>query len=590
MEKILQQLCANAVHELYGVEVAAEQVIVNETPKDFTGDYTVVIFPFVKAARKSPEHVGNDIGQFLQTRLEEVASFNVVKGFVNFELSDAFWLKTFVEMAGNDQFGQANPTGKKIVLEYIGPNTNKPLHLGHIRNMLVGHSVAAILSANGHEVHKVNIYNDKGINISKSMAAWKLEGKGETPQSSGKKGDHFVGYYYVLYNKIATEQAAPFIAMGMKDREAEKQTAIYALTEQFNRDWEAGSPEVLELWRIMNGWVYEGFKETYRMLGIEYEKAYYESECYQLGKDLVIGGLEKGVFLKQPDGSIWVDLSDEQLDQKVLIRSDGTSVYITQDIGVADLRYRDFKPDQLIYVVGDEQIYHFKVLKLTLEKLGMPYAPLIYHLSYGMVDLPEGKMKSREGKVVDADDLIAEMLQTAEDHTKELGKTEGMNAEEASQLYKVLGLGALKYFMLKVNAQKRLLFNPKESIDFQGHTGPFVQYTYARIRSIMRKFEGDYQLPNFPLTALHPLEKNIIVEINKLPHTISVAAETYDPSVVANYAFSLAKTFNKLYAELSILNNENPATNTFRVALAAMTARNLEKALHLLGIDVPERM
>jgi len=590
MDIKLHQNCASALNELYGAKTTADKISINETPKEYNGDYTFVTYPFLSVSRKSPELTADEIGEYLQKNVPGIIGYNVIKGFLNLELDPQYWVEVFNQISNDEQFGQAPATGKKIVLEYIGPNTNKPLHLGHIRNMLIGHSVAAILSANGHEVHLVNIYNDKGINISKSMAAWVTAGTNETPESSGKKGDHLVGEYYVLYNKIAVEQAAPFIEKGMDKREAEKQTAIYKLTEQFNRDWEKGKPEVIELWKTMNGWVYEGFKETYQRLGVGYEKAYYESECYQLGKNLVLEGLNRGVFFNQPDGSVWVDLQNENLDQKVLIRSDGTSVYITQDMGVADQRFHDYHPDQMIYVVGDEQIYHFKVLKLTLKKLGMSYSDKIHHLYYGMVDLPEGKMKSREGKVVDADDLIDEMIQTAEEHTVELGKTEGMSESEAKELYEILGLGALKYFMLRVNAQKRLLFNPKESIDFQGHTGPFVQYTHARICSILRKFTAGHLQQKYPVSELLYQEKNLIQELSKFPTTINSAAEALDPSIIAGYAFTLAKTYNKLYAELSILNNESHETNIFRVALSATTARILKQSLNLLGIKAPERM
>ncbi|OWY23408.1 arginine--tRNA ligase [Sphingobacteriales bacterium UPWRP_1] len=590
IEQTLQQLTAQAVQHLYKTEIDPKSVTINETPKNFTGSFTVVIFPYVKIARKNPLQTGTEIGSYLKENLPVIEDFNVVQGFVNLVLGNDFWLREFTRLANNPHFGQLPASGKKIVLEYIGPNTNKPLHLGHIRNMFVGHAVAAILQANGHEVHKVNIYNDKGINISKSMAAWTLSANGATPHGTGMKGDHFVGYYYVLYNKIAIQQAAPWIEQGMERIEAEKNTEIYALAQRYTQQWEQGNPEVLQLWRTMNSWVYQGFKETFEQLGITYEKAYYESECYELGKEMALNGLAQNVFFKQPDGSVWVDLTDSNLDQKILIRSDGTSVYITQDMGVAELRYNDYKPHQMIYVVGDEQIYHFKVLKLTLEKLGKPYADTIFHLYYGMVDLPEGKMKSREGKVVDADDLIAEMLQTAEDHTKELGKTEGMNPDEARRLYRILGIGALKYFILKVNAQKRVLFNPQESVDFQGNTGPFIQYSFARISSILRKFGQDYILPQYQVENLHPLEKDLIAELLKYEQVLKTAADTLDPSVVANYAFGVAKTFNKLYAELSVMNNPNPHTNTFRVALSAVAASIIKKALYLLGIDVPQRM
>ncbi|OWY21701.1 arginine--tRNA ligase [Sphingobacteriales bacterium UPWRP_1] len=590
IEQTLQQATAKAVQHLYQTEIDPQSVTINQTPKNFTGNLTVVIFPYIKIARKNPLQTGAEIGNYLKEQFSFIEDFNVVQGFVNLLFSNEFWLQQFTQLANNPNFGQLPASGKKIVLEYIGPNTNKPLHLGHIRNMFVGHAVAAILQANGHEVHKVNIFNDKGINISKSMAAWKLSANGATPQGTGMKGDHFVGYYYVLYNKLVTQQAAPWLQQGMERTEAEKQTEIYALAQDYTQQWEQGNPEVLQLWRTMNGWVYEGFKETFEQLGIEYEKAYYESECYELGKEMALEGLSQNLFFKQPDGSVWVDLTDQNLDQKLLIRSDGTSVYITQDMGVAELRYNDYHPHQMIYVVGDEQIYHFKVLKLVLEKLGKPYANTIYHLYYGMVDLPEGKMKSREGKVVDADDLVAEMLQTAEEHTKELGKTEGMNPDEAHLLYRILGIGALKYFMLRVNAQKRILFNPKESVDFQGNTGPFIQYSYARINSILRKFGQDYILPHYQVETLHPFEKDLIAELLQYEQALQTAADTLDPSVVANYAFAVAKTYNKLYAELSVMNNSNPHTNTFRVALSAVTAGIIKKALHLMGIEVPQRM
>ncbi len=590
IEATLKQNTIAAVKKLYDAAIELNSVTVNDTRKEFEGDLTIVVFPFVRFARKKPEQVATEIAEYLQQQLDFISHFNVVKGFLNLSLKDTYWLHTFNEIAHNETYGQQEPTNKKVLLEYIGPNTNKPLHLGHIRNMFIGFATANVLSANGHDVHKVTIYNDRGIAVCKSMIAWQKTGKGETPESTGIKGDHFVGKYYVAYDKIYQAQVAELVEKeGMTEKEAKQKAPILLEAREMLLKWEANDPEIRQLWETMNGWVYNGFFDTYKKLGVDYEKPYYESGTYLLGKEMVLKGLKDEVFYQKEDSSIWVDLTEKQLDHKLLLRSDGTSVYITQDLGIAELRYQDYQMDQSIYVVGDEQNYHFKVLQKTLEVMQKPYASGIYHLSYGMVDLPTGKMKSREGTTVDADDLVQEMLETAAKHTAELGKTEGFSEAEANELYQTIGLGALKYFILKVNPQKRMLFNPKESIDFLGHTGPFIQYSHARIQSILRKYTGDYA-QNFNFESLQSAEKELIQQLYRYPAAIVEAGRDYDPSVIANYAYQLAKIFNKFYNELPILNNEDEKVSAFRVSLAATTARIIRQAMKILGIDVPDRM
>ncbi len=589
IENILKQHTLAALQHLYEATVAPDKILVSETKKEFEGDLTIVVFPFVKMARKKPEMVGEELGAYLKEHVAQIADFNVIKGFLNLVISDTYWLDVFNHILADDGYGQLPATNKKVVLEYIGPNTNKPLHLGHLRNMFVGNAVANILAAYGHEVHKVNIYNDRGIAVCKSMIAWQLTAEGATPERTGMKSDHFVGKYYVKFDEMYNAEVAKLVAKGMSTEEAKKDAPILKAAYDLLRKWEEGDEATIALWKQMNQWVYDGFNTTYKSLGIDYEKAYKESEFYKSGKSMVIEGLEKNLFYQKEDKTIMVDLTEEKLDHKVLLRSDDTSIYITQDMGVAQQRYEDYKMDTSIYVVGDEQEYHFKVLKAILHKMGKPYAKGIYHLSYGMVDLPSGKMKSREGTVVDADDLVQTMLQTAADHTKNLGQTEGFDDATAKELYDTIGLGALKYFILKVNAKKRMLFNPQESIDFLGHTGPFVQYSHARIQSILRKYEGDYQC-TFQLDALHPIEKKLVMMHYKYPEVIQEAAQNYDPSTIANYAFYLAKFFNKFWAELPILNNETEEMNAFRVAMCFTTGKIIKSAMQLLGIKVPDRM
>lgn len=590
IENFIKEKAIAAVKELYNTDLSPNKIIINETRKEFDGEFTLVVFPFVKIARKKPEDIGKEIGAYLIDVMPMLAGFNTIKGFLNLQLKDSYWLDVFQEIDSNNNYGQLTSTGKKVVLEYIGPNTNKPLHLGHLRNMFLGYAMANILSQYGHEVHKVTIYNDRGITICKSMAAWQQTANGATPESTNTKGDHFVGQYYVAYNKMADEQMLPYLAQGMNKRQAEKQTAIYKTAQNLLLRWEAGDEDTIALWKMMNDWVYEGFFETYNNLGVDYEKAYHESDFYKLGKDLVLEGLEKEVFTKKADNSIVCDLTEQKLDEKLLLRSDGTSIYITQDLGVAEMRYKDYQMDDSIYVVGNEQDYHFTVLKLLLQKLEKPYADGISHLSYGMVDLPDGKMKSREGKVVDADELYQEMLNTAKQHTEELGKTEGMGEIAKQKLYKTIAIGALKYFILRVQAIKRMMFNPKESIDFIGNTGPFIQYTYARSQSIKRKTEDNIDKQPFAVSSLAPIEKQLLQLIYNYPAAIKEAAESYDPSVIANYAYNLAKTFNKMWAELSILNNEDENLNIFRSKLSLLTGRIIKSAMATLGIDVPARM
>jgi len=592
IENALRQATAEAVKSLYGKNTDSDQITVNLTRKEFEGDYSVVVFPFTRFSRKSPEETAREIGQYLQEHLQGLDSFNVVKGFVNCTIADEEWAEVLKQSAVQQPPGQLPSNNQVAVVEFCGPNTNKPLHLGHIRNMVIGSSVSNILEAAGFDVHRVNIYNDRGIAICKSMVAWLRSGNGKTPESTGIKGDHFIGEYYVEYDRIFRQEVHELMASGMPEEEAREKAPIYLEAQDMLRKWEANDPETLELWKQMNSWVYEGFEETYRKLGIVFEKAYYESEHYLSGKKLVEEGLEKGVFYRKEDGSVWVDLSDMGLDEKILLRKDGTSVYLTQDLGTAQARYEDFHMDRSIYVVADEQNYHFQVLKGTLQKLGKPFADGIYHLSYGMVDLPSGKMKSREGTTVDADDLIAAMEDTAREHTLALGKIEGFSEEEARALYHILGLGALKYYLLRVNPKKRILFNPEESIEFHGDTGPFIQYTYARIRSVLRKATAQGIGNRWPENRV-PLtkeEKDIIRHLDRFEEAIRESADLYDPSALAQWTLNLAKGYNRFYQERSILNAEKESIRDFRLMLSSTTARYIERAMQLLGIEVPERM
>ncbi|HRH54778.1 MAG TPA: arginine--tRNA ligase [Chitinophagales bacterium] len=594
MMELIAQLKKDAVavvNKLYNQQVDATIIKIDKTPPEFTGELTLVIFPFVKISKKNPEVTANEIGEALMAINTTIAGYNVVKGFLNISFTDAYWSGVLQHIHNTKNYGVLAATGKKVVLEYCGPNTNKPLHLGHVRNVLLGYAAANILAAAGHEVHKVNILNDRGIAICKSMVAYERNGNGSTPASTGIKGDHFVGHYYIEFAKIHEAEMAALIAAGKTKEEAEKNTPIYLAAQEMLRKWEAGDTAVLDLWNTMNNWVYEGFGVTYQKIGIDFEKEYKESEFYLHGKKMVQEGLTQGAFFKKEDGSIWVDLTSDGLDQKVLLRADGTSMYITQDMGVAEARYGDFKMDTSVYVVANEQDYHFKVLKLVLQKLGRPYGDGIYHLSYGMVDLPEGKMKSREGTVVDADDLISEMTEEAKTFLATSEKSAAFNEEEKQQLAEQIGLSALKYFILKVDPKKRILFNPKESIDLQGHTGPFIQYSYARIQSIFRKL-AEVGLAEFRLnsTDLLPAEKSLIVNIYQYPGVIQSAADNYSPAEVANYIYNLAKQFNSFYAEHSITKAESADKQHLRAIIAGQTAYILKHGLMLLGIQSPERM
>ena len=594
MMELIAQLKKDAVavvNKLYNQQVDATIIKIDKTPPEFTGELTLVIFPFVKISKKNPEVTANEIGDALMAVNSTIAGFNVVKGFLNISFTDVYWSGVLQHIHNTKNYGILAATGKKVVLEYCGPNTNKPLHLGHVRNVLLGYAAANILAAAGHEVHKVNILNDRGIAICKSMVAYERNGNGSTPASTGIKGDHFVGNYYIEFAKIHEAEMATLIAAGKTKEEAEKNTPIYLAAQEMLRKWEAGDAAVLDLWNTMNNWVYEGFGVTYQKIGIDFEKEYKESEFYLHGKKMVQEGLTQGAFFKKEDGSIWVDLTSDGLDQKVLLRADGTSMYITQDMGVAEARYGDFKMDTSVYVVANEQDYHFKVLKLVLQKLGRPYGDGIYHLSYGMVDLPEGKMKSREGTVVDADDLMSEMTEEAKAFLAASEKSAAFNETEKQVLAEQIGLSALKYFILKVDPKKRILFNPKESIDLQGHTGPFIQYSYARIQSIFRKL-AENGLNEFRLngTDLLPAEKSLIVNIYQYPGVIQSAADNYSPAEVANYIYNLAKQFNSFYAEHSITKAESADKQHLRAIIAGQTAYILKHGLMLLGIQSPERM
>ncbi|HEY1025630.1 MAG TPA: arginine--tRNA ligase [Sphingobacteriaceae bacterium] len=589
MDFILRETI-NAVRALYQTEITASDINLQETRKEFEGQVTVVTFPFTRFSKKSPEQTGNEIGEYLSTNLQEISSFNVVKGFLNLSISDSFWLSMFNGQIGKPMFGDLSPNGKKVMVEYSSPNTNKPLHLGHIRNNLLGYSVAEILAASGYETVKVNLVNDRGIHICKSMLAWTRFGSGETPESSGLKGDHLVGKYYVIFDKEYKKEIDQLKAEGQTEEDAKKNAPLIKEAQQMLRKWEAGDEEVISLWKMMNGWVYDGFDVTYKKLGVDFQKFYYESDTYLLGKDIINEGLEKGVFFRKEDGSVWIDLTADGLDEKLVLRADGTSVYITQDLGTAQLKYNDFKMDESIYVVGNEQDYHFKVLFLILEKLGKKWAKGLYHLSYGMVDLPSGKMKSREGTVVDADDLIAEMVETARQRTEELGKVEGFSEDEKTDLYHMIGMGALKYFLLKVEPKKRLLFDPNESIDFQGHTGPFIQYTHARIRSVLSKAGYQDGQATDHTGELSDSERELVVLLSKYPETIRASASEHSPAQIANYIYEVAKLYNKFYHESPIIKAEDEQLKQFRLTLSASTANIIKKGMKLLGIAVPERM
>jgi len=577
-----------AVAQLYQTQITEQDVNLQQTRKEFEGQVTIVTFPFTRFSKKSPEQTGNEIGAYLEANVPEVSSYNTVKGFLNISISDGYWLSVYQNTVTQPGFGVAPKNGKKIMVEYSSPNTNKPLHLGHVRNNLLGYSVAAILDAAGYDVIKTNLVNDRGIHICKSMLAWQLYGNGETPESAQMKGDHLVGKYYVIFDKEYKKEIEVRLAEGMTEEEAKKHAPLMKQAQQMLQKWEAGDEQVMELWKSMNTWVYDGFAKTYKKLGVDFDKFYYESNTYLLGKDIIEEGLDKGVFFKKEDGSVWIDLTADGLDQKLVLRADGTSVYITQDLGTAQLKYNDFGMDESIYVVGNEQDYHFKVLFLILQKLGKTWAKGLYHLSYGMVDLPSGKMKSREGTVVDADDLMDSMVETAEEYFDKQEKKLDLTEEEKQALFPVIGLGALKYFLLKVDAKKRLLFDPNESIELQGHTGPFIQYTHARIKSVLSR-GGNYSGEQLP-ASLNAVERDLIITISQYPDSIAAAAKEFNPATLANYIYEVAKAYNKFYHDLSILQAETTALKNFRLQLSASTAKVIAQAMQLLGIQVPERM
>ncbi len=589
IEQFIQEAAAKAISQLFG-DVDSTQVQIQKTRKEFEGDFTLVVFPLLKLSRMAPEATATKIGEAILESDSNFEAFNVVKGFLNLSLSKSFWAEAFSSILKTERFGFGKPTGRTMMVEYSSPNTNKPLHLGHIRNNLLGYSVAEILKANGNNVIKVNLVNDRGIHICKSMLAWKLFGGGETPASSGMKGDHLVGKYYVEFDKHYKAQIKELMSSGVSEEDAKKSAPIIIEAQEMLRAWEAKQSDVYELWQTMNGWVYEGFDVTYKALGVDFDKTYYESQTYLLGKNIVEMGLESGVFTRREDNSVWVNLEDDGLDQKLLLRGDGTSVYMTQDLGTAYSRFDECKLDDMIYVVGNEQNYHFQVLKLILKKLGYDWSDHITHLSYGMVELPEGKMKSREGTVVDADDLIEGMVSTAREISSEAGKLDGCSEQEIELITKTVGLGALKYFILKVDPKKTMLFDPKESIDFNGNTGPFIQYTHARICSILRKaaeqgisLEGEKAAPA-------PAEVEIIKNISEMPAVIAAAGEAYSPSLIANYVYELSKQFNGYYHDNQILREECEETRRLRLHLSNQVAYVIRECMLLLGITLPERM
>ncbi|NDV82112.1 arginine--tRNA ligase [Bacteroides sp. 51] len=595
MEKKLVDSVIQGIKTLYGQDVQAEQVQLQKTKKEFEGHLTLVVFPFLRASRKGPEQTAQEIGEYLQNNEPSVARFNVIKGFLNLTIASATWIEMLNGVHANNEYGitpvtEASPL---VMIEYSSPNTNKPLHLGHVRNNLLGNALANIVAANGNKVVKTNIVNDRGIHICKSMLAWQKYGNGETPESSGKKGDHLVGDYYVAFDKHYKAEVAGLMEKGMSKEEAEAASPLMNEAREMLVKWEAGDAEVRALWSMMNGWVYEGFDETYKKLGVSFDKIYYESETYLEGKDKVLEGLEKGSFYKKEDGSVWADLTAEGLDHKLLLRADGTSVYMTQDIGTAKLRFDDFPINKMIYVVGNEQNYHFQVLSILLDKLGFEWGKGLVHFSYGMVELPEGKMKSREGTVVDADDLVQEMVNTAKETSQELGKLDGCTEEEANNISRIVGMGALKYFILKVDARKNMTFNPKESIDFNGNTGPFIQYTYARIQSILRKTaEAGIVIPSALSTniELNDKEEGLIQLVAEFANIVKQAGTDYSPSIIANYVYDLVKEYNQFYHDYSILREENEAVKLFRIALSANVAKVVRLGMGLLGIEVPNRM
>jgi arginyl-tRNA synthetase len=595
IEDKIAKSTADGFYKLYNYLIEPGIIQIEKTNPEFPGDYTLVVFPLLKFSRKSPQETAEELGNFLICVMPEILSFEVIKGFLNLTLTDKFWIDFFKTDLIDDEFGiQKNSDPSTVIVEYSSPNTNKPLHLGHIRNNLLGHSVAEILKANGKKAIKINLVNDRGIHICKSMLAWMRWGNGETPDTAELKSDHLIGKYYVLFDQKHKEEIAALVASGYSREDATNQAPLMKEAQEMLQKWEKGDSEIHRIWRTLNDWALKGFNTTYNRLGVDFDKFNYESELYLLGKKLIAEGLEKNIFYKKPDGSVWIDLTEEGLDEKLLLRSDGTSVYITQDIGTAQARYDEFRPVKMLYVVGNEQIYHFDVLKKILKKLGRDWYNRIYHLSYGMVELPQGRMKSREGTVVDADDLMDEMVLTAKKTTEELGKTESFSPEELNELYTTIGLGALKYFILKVDPKKNMLFNPEESIDFNGNTGPFILYTYSRIQSVFRKAdkrpEDFYHNLNFEHIVLLPEEKEIIKLLYQYPLAVKSACEILSPAIIANYCYELAKSYNHYYQDTPILMRVDPSIAQFRVALSWLTGKVIKNACRLLGINVPERM
>ena len=594
MEKDLILSVKNAVKALYGAEIGDEQVTLQKTKKEFTGDWTLVCFPLLKISRKNPAVTAEEIGAYLKENDSKISDYNVINGFLNLSINANSWVDLLEGISKDEKFGfkEVTENSPLVMIEYSSPNTNKPLHLGHIRNNLLGYSLSEIMKANGYKVVKTNIVNDRGIHICKSMLAWQKFGNGATPESIGKKGDHLVGDYYVAFDKAYKAEIKELMAGGMDEEEAKKEAPLMKEAQEMLRKWEAGDEEVRALWKTMNDWVYAGFDETYKRLGVDFDKIYYESDTYLVGKEKVLSGLEKGLFFKKEDGSVWADMTDQGLDQKLLLRADGTSVYMTQDIGTATLRFSDFPIDKMIYVVGNEQNYHFQVLSILLDRLGMEWGKDLVHFSYGMVELPEGKMKSREGTVVDADDLVEEMVGTATEISKELGKLDGMSEEEISSICEMIGLGGLKYFILKVDPRKNMTFNPKESIDFNGNTGSFIQYTHARICSVLRKAAEQ----GISLAALNKdielkeKEVSLIQALAAFPAVVAQAGKEYSPSLIANYTYDLVKEYNQFYHDFSILKEENADLKNMRLVLSAQVAKVIKAAMSLLGINVPEKM
>jgi arginyl-tRNA synthetase len=581
----------NAFKSIFEAELDSAQLFLQPTRKEFEGTHTFVVFPFLKISQKSPEATAVAIGDFLKSRSGMIKDYNVVKGFLNLEIGTAVWISCLDDMLKNQHWGQLDSNGKKVMVEFSSPNTNKPLHLGHLRNNFLGDAISRIIEAAGYQVKRTNLVNDRGIHICKSMLAYERWGKGETPETAKLKGDHLAGKYYVLFDKYYKEEIATLVGQGVSEEEAKKKAPILVEAQEMLQKWEQKDAEVMTLWNNMNAWVYAGFETTYQTMGIEFDAIYKESETYLLGKDIIEEGLKKQVFYQREDGSVWIDLKEEGLDEKLVMRSDGTSVYITQDIGTCDFKYEDFPMDQSVYVVGNEQDYHFNVLFAIMKKMGRPYGEGLYHLSYGMVDLPSGKMKSREGTVVDADELMNEMFTTAAKHTLELGKIEGLTENESKNLFRMVGLGALKFFLLKVDPKKRMLFDPKESIEFQGHTGPFVQYTHARISAILRRASADgINEVLSPIQKMHPREQILLAHLVRFEEVIVQAARDYSPALLAQYVYDLAKDYNGFYQELSMFNEPDDPLVTFRISLSRLTAKVIRRSMNLLGIEVPNRM